>query len=978
MNLKFAFLFLALSVSAFAATNIPDDHIIYTWGYANLMNEILQAVRSAIGSIDFVVKSALALAFFIFAINKAMDNRNSPVFELGKLLLLYAVVYNFFLSAKNDEAHRFQVWDEITTEAHIIDEIPYGLGITFALTSRLEKGILEIMEQNFSTPQSLNYRSTGLGFSTSMVNNFQNLRVKHLGNEGSKLQSDYAHFHTFCLTYAKARAEAGLAGGISKEKFAKSNDLINDVLLAYKGKEPVATKNGTLHTCESLGTSIADRLKVLAASPAAMAMVSQGVSQISQINKQNGVDAIFKMYSGGQQASREGFQQIMAMNMVNDSAREVATLVGMQTGEFAGALSAAQYTFQTSMATQMIMAQKYLPIAKAYITALVVGLSWLVLIFSLVFGDYRHVKLFFTLMLWMMMWTPILCIINYFSDIIKMNEIDLARAAGLNADDFGWNLTDRGRLEQSNSDQAAFMGYLVMLTPMLAYSIVKASEMGFVQVATSLSQAMQGAARTAGMSAMQAAQSTSSQMARRNASGGEDVWVEQGGMTSMTRSFESQGRMLTQKTNFSKSGDATDTTFSDNYNNTATMNADGNFLTGQHGKIGFSVNNADNLNSQNNKQKGFGENTGVNHTQGTNLNSQNTNGAGTVNIKGVNVNNGITNTDSNADSSNTQDTKSNESGIAPILRGTGSALITGGSIAMTAGGGAAMTGIGAAPGSVAVVGGLVATGTGIALNTVAGYVDSNTHSETTSTNKSNEINHGTNIAFTNSKGASSSDTNTSTLSSVKDKSRSDSLNYQESNTKSFANGQSSSTAVSQNGFANVLNNMTGGAKSLDGLKGEEFFNQAATNFSNALNQIDSMNSAQLQGLARSAGIDMTTQDMVGDAASRAAATNLHTPDGKVYHNEAQLKNEHERNKKENQQNFGNNSNQIPNYADFSKPLRNGSINGGNIKGFGDNLLNNINFSESSIVNPQNSVVYLNKIDNPNQHMSQSDMQNAKK
>lgn len=46
--------------------------------------------------------------------------------------------------------------------------------------------------------------------------------------------------------------------------------------------------------------------------------------------------------------------------------------------------------FYASMQAQGHLAQTYLPLSKAYLTAIIIGLSWLVALLSIVFGSYAH------------------------------------------------------------------------------------------------------------------------------------------------------------------------------------------------------------------------------------------------------------------------------------------------------------------------------------------------------------------------------------------------------------------------------------------------------------------------------------------------------------------------------------------------------------------------------------------------------------
>ena len=67
---KVLFLFVFFGAVAFCATNVPDSNLIYTWGYASLMNETLQAVWGVIqeGNNFFKICFILAFIFFFFKI----------------------------------------------------------------------------------------------------------------------------------------------------------------------------------------------------------------------------------------------------------------------------------------------------------------------------------------------------------------------------------------------------------------------------------------------------------------------------------------------------------------------------------------------------------------------------------------------------------------------------------------------------------------------------------------------------------------------------------------------------------------------------------------------------------------------------------------------------------------------------------------------------------------------------------------------
>ncbi|RTH90292.1 conjugal transfer protein TraG N-terminal domain-containing protein, partial [Campylobacter jejuni] len=211
-----------------------------------------------------------------------------------------------------------------------------------------------------------------------------------------------------------------------------------------------------------------------------------------------------------------------------------AKSVGLNPASVAANTAYADQQFYASMQAQGHMAQTYLPLAKAYLTAIIIGLSWLVALLSIVFGSYAHIKMFFTLCIWIVLWTPILCIINFINDFNLMNvaQVITGGKAAL-------SLGDNMLIFKEVANRSNFMNYLVMSTPVLAYAIAKASEQGFVTFVSGLSQALTGASRAAGSFANQQALSTQTSIA---APRGDEVWAVGAGYNTLQSSFGAGGR----------------------------------------------------------------------------------------------------------------------------------------------------------------------------------------------------------------------------------------------------------------------------------------------------------------------------------------------------------------------------------------------------------------------------------------------------
>ncbi|ELI4637776.1 conjugal transfer protein TraG N-terminal domain-containing protein, partial [Campylobacter coli] len=241
-----------------------------------------------------------------------------------------------------------------------------------------------------------------------------------------------------------------------------------------------------------------------------------------------------QIYNEQAVSARSYLQQSMIMLASQDAIINTAKSVGLNPASVAANTAYADQQFYASMQAQGHMAQTYLPLAKAYLTAIIIGLSWLVALLSIVFGSYAHIKMFFTLCIWIVLWTPILCIINFLNDfnLMKVAQVITGGKAAL-------SLGDNILIFKEVASRSNFMNYLVMSTPVLAYAIAKASEQGFVTFASGLSQALTGASRAAGSFANQQALSTQTSIA---APRGDEVWAVGAGYNTLQSSFGAGGR----------------------------------------------------------------------------------------------------------------------------------------------------------------------------------------------------------------------------------------------------------------------------------------------------------------------------------------------------------------------------------------------------------------------------------------------------
>ncbi|EAH5338731.1 conjugal transfer protein TraG [Campylobacter jejuni] len=533
---RFYFLFFSTLFFApsflFGATNIANGNLIYTWGYGDVMNEIMQAVKGITTETDYIVKAALAISLLLFSIKKAMDGQTSPVFEFGKMFMLFAVVWYMFLRAPNDNNHRFMIHDEVTSKDYVISQIPIGIGKSFALMTQFEKVILEAMEKHFSTPQSTNFSNAGLGFSLQVMSTLPSVKLSAID---ATLQKNIDFYFRNCVSVGILLNQQG------RNLFQNSDNLMQDLFTNIgNGSQltPLFKNNNNVEEqsvvpCSDAGPQIVEMIKKDTDEAMKIHAALLGMANDMTNYEQKFLGAA-QIYNEQAVSARSYLQQSMIMLASQDAIINTAKSVGLNPASVAASTAYADQQFYASMQAQGHMAQTYLPLAKAYLTAIIIGLSWLVALLSIVFGSYAHIKMFFTLCIWIVLWTPILCIINFINDFNLMNvaQVITGGKAAL-------SLGDNMLIFKEVANRSNFMNYLVMSTPVLAYAIAKASEQGFVTFASGLSQALTGASRAAGSFANQQALSTQTSIA---APRGDEVWAVGAGYNTLQSSFGVGGR----------------------------------------------------------------------------------------------------------------------------------------------------------------------------------------------------------------------------------------------------------------------------------------------------------------------------------------------------------------------------------------------------------------------------------------------------
>lgn len=449
---------------------------IYTWGYGDLIKNMLEGIRALVDNngLATIFKVAMGVAFLLFTFQKAVNDRLNPAIELGKMMLLFTAIWYLFLTAPNDAQHRYLIQDRVTGDTYVVEQVPTGIGEPLSLISTLEDKILEKIEVYFSLPDSLTYRNSGFGFplrthdtaSTTSTGNIYLIRTLN-------------DFIENCTMYEISEGSKNVKDLIYSNDLLSALDPNGDTRLTkyYSSSNP----DGVVKSCKDvyplLRNDIVNDTLVLE-------KVVANLLNTNQVTFQQRANYIVPLLFKNTWDGRRYLQQLYLINLTKKSILNVAKANGISPNEVAYASAIAQENFKNNLLVSGKMARDYLPIVKGVLVAVIVGLSWIIALLSVAFNNFSYIRLYFMLLFWLMMWSPILAIINYIGDTY------LSKIFSSITENTGQVITiyTAPYIDEKISNALGWLGYLVWLVPLLAYSIVKASEHGFVMFANSLSQ----------------------------------------------------------------------------------------------------------------------------------------------------------------------------------------------------------------------------------------------------------------------------------------------------------------------------------------------------------------------------------------------------------------------------------------------------------------------------------------------------------
>jgi len=382
------FLFNSIFLKVIIAILMPSivsaatSYEIHTWGYGDLLSNVLEATKDLVGSGRYLrmVQIALTIGILITALS-LMNARDFSIVMVAQKVVVGILLYTFVIGSNTDVV----ITDHTTGEAPIVvRQVPSVIGFPLYLFSNLERGASELFRESLSKTEASLTALGSLPVTTGydLLYTASNYRI-----QDPKVNQTINEFINNCIYPDVLTGYIDIATlGEGREDFwmALASDThparISGIFRA--GSDSI---DGELQPCPAVYNYINDDIleKYTAKGGDGFKRLASsiGFSAAGKIDETLG--SISRESFGYQKSGSTFLKNAIAMNSFNDAYVQTAAQVGIDTSALAYGMAKGSETTATQMTLSGIMAKKYMPISKGFMTVILIALIPIILLIAL-------------------------------------------------------------------------------------------------------------------------------------------------------------------------------------------------------------------------------------------------------------------------------------------------------------------------------------------------------------------------------------------------------------------------------------------------------------------------------------------------------------------------------------------------------------------------------------------------------------------
>ena len=391
MKQKTLFIFLILtllSTNAYAETILD----VYTWGYGDVMAKVMEVMSTFMGynSYNSLVKITLLISTFVIFLSLLSDRGYAPWVIIQKVLLV--VLVNTILVSDPvtvnviDKQYNIIGASPVKKVEKVSKLIAYPLWMLSQIENSVKESLYDAIKTNNTDKAIDDLNGTSIIAALNLFQTGINLRI----NDTNFIKT-YTDFMDNCLLPEIYEGRIDIATIDKKSAKTFMDTYVNETFV-HPARITMGhyKDNATMITCKTAAAYINDKIQDVATS--ALKPLLAGLHS-------DGTDAIYKamgtignLISSTKEDGQSLLKTSMMVNMFNDSYVSVANSMGIDTGGLAYSAAKAQETARLNASMQAIMAKKYLPVAKGYLTVIFVAIIPILMLIAL--GTNSFIKPF--------------------------------------------------------------------------------------------------------------------------------------------------------------------------------------------------------------------------------------------------------------------------------------------------------------------------------------------------------------------------------------------------------------------------------------------------------------------------------------------------------------------------------------------------------------------------------------------------------
>lgn len=418
--------------------------------------------------------------------------------EKTKFLTTWVIPFYLALTLFFAPTCTLRIHDPVTGYRMTVDHVPWGLGATAGMISKIGDTLTKQMEMTFSLPDDLKYHKTGAVMASHLIANARKFRIVN-----TELRETMKAFVNQCVVY-----DALLGQKYTFDDLKNTPDLWGlmranpSPARSFVFKAPGKGK-GEIMTC-ARGVRMLEPYLHQTTENAFQYFEGKilGLSQdrpiplpAGQQLKQYLPGALNYMTNMAKSANEHMMQQIMIHTVV-DAAEAHATELGNAPNFALRRAYLQQRATQETLAG--IAAQKLIAM-KNVMEALIYGAFLFILPLALLPLGWRFISQWVGLLMWVQLWPPLYALLNFI-----MTMAARSKGMGVLTDPEGRGITIANAVGfmDLHADMAAQAGFMSLAVGSLAYALVKGGAASFVHLASHMAGPASSAAASAADSMM--------------------------------------------------------------------------------------------------------------------------------------------------------------------------------------------------------------------------------------------------------------------------------------------------------------------------------------------------------------------------------------------------------------------------------------------------------------------------------------------